>query len=533
MTKTRQSTKSQALTRVGIVLVILILLNIISIRIFGRLDMTERGLFSLSEASKELMRSLDDKVTVKAYFTEDMPAPYNNTRRAFLDQLNEYKAYSKGNLQFEFIDPTGEKGEQEAQQSGVGPVQVQVVNEDKFEVKRAFMGAVFLYEDKKEVIPVVQNTTSLEYDISTIIKRLTSKSRKKVGFLSGNGEPGLNELSRVQQLLSKQYDVTIVDVTGAKPVPEDVSTLIVMAPKSRFSEPVKFQVDQYIMRGGKIAFLLNKADGDLQQRMGQVVENGLEDLLENYGLRINADMVRDVQCANISIVQQQFGMQMQSQVPYPYLPLVSNFSKSNAMVKDLQGTMLFFASSVDTTALSDKGLSAEVFMRSSKQSSRQPGPYFMLDPLQRFTQADFAEKEIPLGVVVAGKFKSPYAGKPIPQDTTAGAAIPFGTPLTSSPDTRIVLIGDGDFARDEYNPDPRNQDNITLLANIVDYLMDDAGLITIRSKDVSMPPLEQVADGTKKMIKYGNMFAPPVLVLLFGLVRWRMRKARKKALEFH
>lgn len=531
MTKNRQSTKSQALTSIGIVLVILILLNIISIRIFGRLDMTERGLFSLSEASKELMRSLDDKVTVKAYFTEDMPAPYNNTRRAFLDQLNEYKAYGKGNLQFEFIDPTGEKGEQEAQQHGIAPVQVQVVNEDKFEAKRAFMGAVFLYEDKKEVIPVVQNTSSLEYDISTIIKRLTSKTRKKVGFLSGNGEPGLNELSRAQQLVGKQYDVTPVDVTGGKPVPEDVSALIVMAPKNPFSETAKFQIDQYIMRGGKTAFLLNKADGDLQQRVGRVVENKLDDLLENYGLRINADMVRDVQCATISIVQEQFGMQMQSQVPYPYLPLVSNFSKSNAMVKDLQGLVMFFASSVDTGKLSDKGLSAEVFMKSSKRSSRQQGPYFMLDPLQRFTQEDFNETEIPLGVVVAGKFKSFYSDKPIPQDTAGGSILPSTAHLRSSPDNRIVLIGDGDFARDQYLGGSR--DNITLLANIVDYLMDDAGLIGIRSKDVSLPPLEQVADGTKKMIKYGNMFVPPLLVLLFGLVRWRMRKARKKALELH
>ena len=114
--------------RVGVVAAILILLNIVSVRLFGRLDFTKNNLFTLSDASKNLVKGLDDRLTVKAYFTEDVPAPYNNIRRTVLDQLNEYKAYSKGNMQFEFIDPSGEKGEQEAQQQGIQPVQVQVIN---------------------------------------------------------------------------------------------------------------------------------------------------------------------------------------------------------------------------------------------------------------------------------------------------------------------------------------------------------------------------------------------------------------------
>ena len=135
-----KSLKAQTLSRVGITLAILVLLNLISVRIFGRMDLTKNKLYTLSEASKQFMRNLDDRVTIKAYFTEDLPSPYNMNRREVLDELNDYKAYSRGNLQFEFIDPAGEKAEQEAQQQGVQPVQVQVVKEDKFEVKRAYMG---------------------------------------------------------------------------------------------------------------------------------------------------------------------------------------------------------------------------------------------------------------------------------------------------------------------------------------------------------------------------------------------------------
>ena len=525
---TPQTLKSQTLTRLGIVLAILIVVNFISIRLFGRFDLTRNGQFTLSEASKALVRNLDDRVTVRAYFTEDLPAPYNNNRRALLDELNDYKAYARGNLQFEFIDPTGEKGEMEAQQQGIAPLQVQVIKEDKAQVQRAYMGMVLLYEDKKEVIPVVQNVGTLEYEISSTIKRLTSKGQKKVALLAGEGEPALSELRAVQEPMRKQYDFTTVDVSKGTPVPQDVTALVVMAPTQPFTEPQKFQIDQYIMRGGRVAFLLNRVDATLQKQYGQKLDLHLDDMLAAYGLRLNSDLVRDAQCANISLVQQQAGFSIQSQVPFPYLPEVSNFSKGNAMVKDLQGLILFFASSVDTERIGAMGLSAEILMRSSKQSGRLTG-MFMYDPMQHWTREDFGESGIPLAAIVSGKFTSLYQGRPAPADTSAGALPPPAAPLTSSPDTRVLLVGDGDFARDQYIGG--SKDNVTFFANMVDYLVDDAGLISIRTKEAVNPPLDPVADATKKIVKYADMGLPPLLVLAYGLLRWRMRKARKKAME--
>jgi gliding-associated putative ABC transporter substrate-binding component GldG len=525
---TTNTLKTQTLLRLGIVVVILVLLNFISVRYFGRIDMTRTGVFTLADASKSLMRNLDDKVTIKAFFTEDLPAPYNNHRRLLLDQLNEYRAYAHGNLQFDFIDPSDEKGKQEAQQQGIAPVQVQVVKEDKFEVKQAFMGLVFLYEDRKEVIPVVQNPATLEYEISSTIKRLVTRTQKKIGFLSGHGEPALQELGHVQEMLRKQYDMVPVDVSKGKSVPTDIAALIVMAPTTALPEPDKYQVDQYIMHGGRAAFLINRVDANLQNRNGRVLDVNTDDLLQQYGVHINPDLVRDLQCASVTIVQQQFGFSMQSQVPFPYLPLVSYFNKNNVMVKDLRNLVLFFASSVDTTGAATKGAHAEVLATSSKESGRQTG-VFAFDPLQRYTREEFQEKEIPLAVSLDGKFTSLYAGKPVPVDTGAGAIPSSGTPATTSTETRIVVVGDGDFARDQFMGG--NKDNLSFFANIVDYLVDDAGLITIRSKEASFTPLDQVSDGTKKAVKYANLVVPPLLVLLYGMVRWRMRKARKKALE--
>jgi gliding-associated putative ABC transporter substrate-binding component GldG len=513
-----KSNRTQTLSRAALVLGILVLVNFISVRIFTRFDLTAQKVYTLSEASKALVKHLDDRITVKAYFTEDLPAPYNNNRRATLDILNEYRAYAGGNLHFEFINPEGEKGEEETRKQGIPPVEVQVVNNDKLEVKRANLGLVLLYEDRKETLPVVQNLSSLEYDLSSAIKRLTQRSKKRIGYTTGHGEPALTQLQRANQELSQQYEMTTVDLAAANAsVPDDLAALLVISPTTKFADTAQYALDQYVMRGGKVAFLLNKMSANLnsQYRFAQPVDLGLEDLLENYGLRINGDLVRDKQCANISVVQQQGPFQIQSQVPFVLLPNVSDFNKSNAIVKDLQNLIFYFVSSVDTSLASGKGLRAEVLARSSKGSGRQIG-FAMIDPFQKPQAGDFAESRIPLAALVEGSFKSYFTGKPM------------APTVSTSPETRIQLVGDGDFMKDEFLS---NKSNLTFFQNIADYLADDAGLITIRSKNVNVPPLEQIDDGAKKLWKYLNLFAPPLLIIGYGLFRWRRRISLRKSLE--
>jgi ABC-type uncharacterized transport system involved in gliding motility auxiliary subunit len=152
---------------------------------------------------------------------------------------------------------------------------------------------------------------------------------------------------------------------------------------------------------------------------------------------------------------------------------------------------------------------------------------FPIDPLHRYGMEEFAEQEIPLALLVSGRFGSAYAGKPAPSDTAEGSAPLTSQPLPSGAESRVVLVGDGDFIRDQYG----NRENLTFFANMMDYLVDDAGLITIRAKEASLSPLEPVSDATKKAVKYGTLVVPPLLVIAYGLLRWRIRKLRKKALE--
>jgi len=160
-------------------------------------------------------------------------------------------------------------------------------------------------------------------------------------------------------------------------------------------------------------------------------------------------------------------------------------------------------------------LKAEVLVRTSKHSGRQSG-FVMIDPFHRYAPEELAESSIPLAAVVSGSFKSFFEGKSlVPREI-------------KSPDTRIIAVGDGDFMKDDF---AGNRNNLTFFINIVDFLADDAGLITIRSKDIAQPPLEQISDGTKKLLKYSLLLLPPLLVIGYGLLRWRRRVALKRTLE--
>ncbi len=521
-------TKRQIITRLLLILGILILVNIISIRLFTRLDLTSTKAYTLSDASKNLVRSLDDKFLVKAYFTSDLPSPYNNHRRFMQDQLDDFRAYGKGKFEYEFIDPSSKpEVEQEAQRYGIPPVQVQVLKNDKFQVEKAYMGLVFLYGDKQERLPVVQTFDKLEYDISSNVKKLTSRRLSKIGFLSGQYEPALDKMEEFRQTLSNQYEVTTVDLSGGKAVPPDISVLTIVSPRRKFSDWEKYLIDQYIMRGGRVAFFIDKVDANLQQQAASPLDAGLDDLLETYGVRINADLVRDTRCANITVSQQSGFMIFQSQVPFPYFPMGSEFNQNNVLVKNLPAVMFYFVSSVDTTPARASGVEIDVLLTSSRQSGRMHSP-FMIVPTMQFTRDMFPEKHIPLAVTVQGPFKSLYAQRPVIIDTSVHTPIDTANRLRETSAAKIVVIGDGNFVQHETMG---SRDNLAFAGALIDWLTDDVGLTTIRTREVAAKPLDEIQEGTKTLVKSVNLAVPPLLVIVAGVLRWRMRVAWRKRIQ--
>ncbi len=388
--------QGQITLRLFLIVVIVVFVNILALHFFKRIDLTHDKIYTLSDVSKNLVRSLDDKFIVKAYFTSDLPAPYNNNRRYLQDQLDEYRAYSGGNFQYEFIDPSKKDDlKQEAQKYGIPPVQVQVLKDDKLQIQEAYMGLVMLYGDKQERMPVVRPESNLEYEMSSSIKKMTSKELKKIGFLSGHGEPSLQQMSHFQEMLTKQYQVTTVDLAGGKAIPSDVAVLMIIAPDKPFKSWEKFLIDQYLMKGGRIGFFINKVSASLQNQTGRALQLDMDDMLESYGVRVNTDMVRDVSCAYVSVQQQAGFMVIQNQVPFYYLPRASEFDKTSPVVKDLSAIVFYFVSSIDTSLARSKGLTEQVLIRSSKRSGRQEN-YFMINPTMQMTPEMFSESGIPM-----------------------------------------------------------------------------------------------------------------------------------------
>jgi gliding-associated putative ABC transporter substrate-binding component GldG len=506
-----------------LILAILFVLNLISVNLFARLDLTEGKVFSLSSASKEVMRNLNDRLIVKMYFTKDLPPPYSSYARFLKDQLEEYQAYAGGKLKLEMIDPTEEGKELEAQRYGIPPLQVNAMEDDKIEIKKVYMGMVLLFEDRQEVIPIVQTISGLEYELTSTIKRLTTKLLPAVGFLIGKDGPDLNtELSTLNQALSRHYRVRALNVDEGDRIPADVRVLVILGPKKKLSQWEKFQIDQFLMKEGRLAFLLNHIDVDVQQAMAKKQDLGIDDFLSNYGIKINDDLVIDLQCNRIGVTQQRGFYTVQNIINYPFFPLATDFNRDNLIVKDLETVGFNFISSLDSSLASDKNLRFDPIIWSSKKSGIQFSP-FDINPYRKFSPEDFAENPVVLAAAIQGNFKSFFSDS---DRSELEEEIGFvDSILTQSPETRLVVVGDADFVTDR---NVRGTDNLAFFLNMVDWLAQDEALITIRSKQVTARPLKEVSTGARKLIKYGNTLGLPFLVIVFGVVRWQIRKQVKR-----
>ncbi|MBI5867359.1 MAG: GldG family protein [candidate division Zixibacteria bacterium] len=511
-----------SLTSVPIVIGLVVVINLLALAFFFRIDLTSSRLYSLSDASKKLARSLTDPVIVKLYFTEDLPAPYNANARYLKDQLYEYRAYSGGQLRFEFIDPIRQEKEDEAQTAGVPPVQVTIYEKDKAEQKKVYMGVVFLYEDKKEVLPLVQSTANLEYEISSAIQKITSTVVPKVGILGGHGESGSDKLKTAVQVLSKLYRVEPVTITPGELIDSSVSALFIISPADSIRPWDQYAIDQYLMRGGKIAAFLDPVTVDLQNQTASDRHTNWPAFLAPYGIRVQQALIIDARNAQIGVVQQQGYLRIQNLVQYPFMPQVFNFNKKLLLGKGLQGVDLPFVSPVDSALAESLGLEFKPICWSSEHSGIRRAPYY-ISPMQEFRREDFNLAGQVLAGTIQGVFKTAFPAGAPPDSSVNSAVVP--PTLQESPLTRLVVVGDGDFCSDQ---SIRNPSNGTLFLNIADWLTQEEGLITIRSREVTTRPLEELSDGARRTVKYANIFGPPILVILFGVMRWQTRRRARQ-----
>lgn len=520
---------AQAIIAILLLLGILLVINLLATQIFGRLDLTEGKIYSLSKKSRDLVRSLEDPLTVRAYFSGDLPAPYNANARYLRDQLDDYKAYSGGKFKYEFVDPgSEEKLESEARNYQIPPVQVNAVEKDRIEVKKVYMGLAFIYQDKHETIPLVQSTEGLEYEITSTIKQLVAKNRTRVGILQGLGAPdAMQEMNNLRTVLERNYEVRNVDLSRNQQVPDDIDVLLVIGATQDFDDWSRYAIDHFIMLGGSVGFLLNKVSADLQNQQARRAPFTIDDWTKQYGFKINDDLVMDRHCGMVNMQQRMGFFTISNAVSYPFFPQVIHFNPTHEMVQDLENIMLFFPSTIDTSYAAEKGLSITPLFYTTEQSKLQTGRYD-INPQPRIDYSDYNQGPFVLGAAISGVFKSYFQDREIPRGDTAFPQAAGLEVIPESPPTRLVVVGDGHLAQDMFLSDPSN---VTFLLNMVDWLAHEEDLIQIRTREVTSRPLAEVSDGVKATVKYANIFAPPALVVLIGLFRWQIRR-RRKSMEF-
>ncbi|NUQ80483.1 MAG: GldG family protein [Bacteroidetes bacterium] len=472
----------------------LVLVNLLASLAFFRLDLTRNGIFTISPATKSMISRLDDLVTIKVYFTDNLPAPYSTNRTYIQDQLEELSSLSDGMLNFQMIDPSeNETFLAETEQYQIPALQVQVFENERMEVKKAYMGLVVLYENQSESLPVLQQLDNFEFDLATTINRMVNKKLPVLATSTDFGMPGWSDKQGLQKYLEKQYQLTTLSIEN--PVPDSVSSLILFTPSSKVSSRADSVIQAFLARGGRLAWFFDRVRVNPQMQSAQPVESGLDSLFARYGVTISDNLVQDLQCASISVPQNLGFITINNQVEFPWLPVISSFPDGSPLARGVNVVTPIFASEISLTSVADSFNVVELLKTSSK--SRRTEGYYNLDPFQEYVPDSFTDKELPVAVTLEGRFgNGPESG-------------------------RLLLMTDGEFVSDQYI---QNGASIPFFLNVIYWISPDDGLLAIPSKKDFMVPLPELSPALKQILKYSNLLIPPVLVLVWGVLRWRQRK---------
>jgi len=523
----------------------IVVLNLIASRAFrsaGRIDLTEARVYTLSKASKDIVGTLPDYLTVRAFISKDLPPELHTASNYVRDLLDEYRTNSKGKLRFESIDPAADKKlEEEANSCKVNKLQVQVMRSQKFEVGSYYLGLCFQYAGQSEAIPEIGQVEGLEYQVSSLMKRMTQKKRK-VAFTNGHGELDLsNGFQALKHVLSQEFETTIVN-PSTNEIPDDVDALVVGGPKQAMDDKGRHNIDKFLMKGKGAVFLVDgmamstpRGNGmpDMQMpKVGQANETGLGEILSAYGFKVNQDFVLDRQ--NVPGPVEYQGRRMLANMPmFVGVEVDEPKDKEFSVMAGIKALVFPYASSVDLVGPLQSGKPAQgqlwTLAKSSPTAWKQSG-FFFFSPGTKIEEGK-DKGSVGLGYAYQGPLKSAY---PSPAAAT-GMSVPDqnGAPLSESKKpVRLVVVGDSDFASDEYLQMSRflpiYQSGAQMLFNAISWTMEDEALTPVRTKTITSRPLQVESEKTILVAKAFNIVGVPLLFCVFGIVRWRVRRATRQ-----
>ncbi|MCA9602919.1 MAG: GldG family protein, partial [Myxococcales bacterium] len=460
---------------------------------FERFDATKNELFSLSSGSKRLAGSLSDKLEITAYFTADLPPPFNATERYVRDILAEYQAASKGKIKVSFINPDTDAEKEQAQKDGVSAVKHQVIENDGVSVKEGFRGLVMRYLDREEIVPVIENTEGLEYLLTSRIKQLQG-DKVPIAILTGHGEAssasGLAGLGRCMPT----YEFR--DVTADADIAPDTKALLIVGATEAIPEDQLRRINKYVMEGHSLAVFGGGMKIDLEQGAAAVpIDTGLNALLKPWGVTLKPGIAADANCSR-GPLRTQFGV---VGVPHPPVPIVlfDEAKSENPVLFRLSSATLPFMEPLGL-GTAPGGAKLTALAETSENSWLMTGERIDLQPKDpREIDTSGPTGPFTLLATVSGTLPSAF-----PNNASVAAEAPatIEAPDSSKTPVRVLVAGGALFVRDEAMPQPQGQEqcpmtnNVALALNAVDWLTQDSDLIAVRAKNVEDPAIDVPSD---------------------------------------
>jgi len=555
-----------------VVIAAIITVNFFASIVHKRIDLTNEKRFTISSPVKKILGNMDDVAEVNIFLKGDLPAGFKNLSTSAEELLQEFKEYSNGKISYKLVSPdeqmpgTTTTYADTLNSLGIVPINLKVQLKAGEQSQYVYPAALVQYKNKILPVNLYSGTQTvitppelnssealLEYKFADAIYKLTENRKPMVAYSVGNGEPtGDNVVDLVENVLRKNYSLFTLNIAKEPVIPDTFKLLMIVKPTAPFTEDEKFKIDQYIMRGGKVIWFIDRLEAEMDslQIKNQVIAYdrnlNLEDLLFKYGVRINPDLIMDLQSDFLPFSVN--GKDQFNFLHWNYFPLFE--SKQNSLINKNVGLVAGrFVNSIDT--VNAPGIKKTILLSSSANSRTIETPALISGEENRNAPEDdaFKKKDIPAGILLEGKFTSLYKNRVSQQEMDSLQQ--FGTPFLTEciNDNKMIVIADGDIVLNgtqERNPLPMGLNSYTVgtqyeyqfankefVENCLEYLINTANLSEARAKDYTLRLLDpKLIAEQKTKWQMINLALPVALIIIFGIIYqwWRRKKYRNPSL---
>jgi ABC-2 type transport system permease protein len=561
-----KNTKLKKIKSILIYFVILGIAYILTLVNF-RLDLTSEGRYTLSDYTKNLLEKLDDDIYIKIYLDgKDLPINLKKLQQAIKEELDEFDAYSGSNFEYEFINPSENPDKNVRygiynmlREKGLSPIEIyENADAGSSSQKIVFPAAIISFKGKSIGINLLKSNQdsapesemninnsiqSLEYEFTNALQKLTKPEKPEIAFIEGQNELSEIQVMDISAVLSEYYMVKRGKIGGKIGILDSFKAIIVAKPLGKFSEPDKFVIDQYIMNGGKVLWLLEGADVNLDSlfmtanTMALEMDNNLGDMIFSYGIRINNNLIQDKFSSPIGIAKKAENEQLKIDLyKWTYFPLIVT-DNNHTISKYLNNIKTEFVSSIDIVG-NNSGTKKTVLLHTTNNSLKEDVPAKISLDMINFMANDrrLIQPAKNIAVLVEGNFSSNFINRPISK-FTENKNYKF---VSKSKPSKMIFVSDGDIIKNEVaqngQPYPIGFDkysqltfdgNKEFILNAVNYLCDDEGLMTIRSRELKMRLLNsKISKENRLLIQIINVIMPIILIILFGIFIKFFRKIK-------